>query len=110
MKLTKASTQCRLYVYANRSDLVTPVTITVAVYKTLSEVLSVKLSITEARTVVGVRVTIVFLISVLKTVTPVPILTTFLDAFVVACIQSGLAKLKRATIAITIIVVTPIAL
>jgi hypothetical protein len=92
------------------SDLVASVTITVAVRKTLSEVLSVKFPITEARTIVGVRVTIVFLISVLETVTSITILSTFFDAFVVACIQGSLPKLKRTTIAIPIIVVTPIAL
>jgi hypothetical protein len=104
------TTRSRPSMFGYRAFLITSVSISVTVHKTLSEVLPVQLSVTQARTVISVRVAIVFLIAVLETFTVVTILTAFLNPFVVACVQSSLAKLERTTVAVPIIVITPIAL
>src|SRR5687767_6996031 len=99
-----------------RELLVTSVTISVTVDKSLSEVLRVQLSITKSRTVASVCIPEVFLIAIVETITVVTILTAFLDTFVIACVQCRLTKLIRTTVVAIVVliaaiaVITPIAL
>ena len=102
--------------FSYRAFLITSVTISVTVHKSLSEVLRVQLSITKSRTVASVCIPIVFLIAIVETITPFTVLTAFLDAFVIACVQCRLTKLIRTTVVAIVVliaaitVITPIAL
>ncbi len=89
--------------------LVTSVTISVTVDKSLSEVLRVHLSITKSRTVASICIPKIFFIAILETVTVVTVLTAFLDAFVIASVQSTLTHLLITTVVAIVVVVAAIA-